>query len=327
MRRRTFLTLGNKGINASDAVACDVCLCNKSTGKLLIVEAAKFNITKYPSDKYSPVGVVVIPGSHNVYGDGSCGVISLKEMHCETSDTGSTSYRNMYWGQYDVDISNMTNYNQVCYVGSNGSVNKDVQGVNSTAFLPSDNFSTVQNPYDKDTYFYYNDNDKYIPSPYNEDDTRNPAYYQTASPSSSNNAMSDFDGVGNTTKLINLATGQRDWKTASTITNSKDSGYSPAACCCWRYHTEGTKQGDWYLPACGELGYIMPKLNKINQAINTLISAYGSSVGVQVNNDGGYWSSSEKSSYYACYMYMSDGSVYGYRKSNYGCVRAFLRVK
>lgn len=327
MRRRTFLTVSNKGIDVSKAVAGDVCLYNKTTDKLLIVEAAKFNITEYPSSNYSPVGVVVIPGNHNVYGDGSCGVMSLKEMSYSTPDTGSTSYQNMYWGQYGVDISNMTNYNQVCYVGSNGSVNKDVQGVTTAAYLPSDKFTTVQNPYDKDTYFYYNDSDKYIPSPYNEDDTRNAAYYQTASPSSSNNAMSDFDGVGNTTQLINLATGQSDWKTASSITNNSGSGYSPAACCCWRYHTNGTKQGDWYLPACGELGYIMPKFNKINQAISTLISAYGSSVGVQVSDDRLYWSSSEYSSRNARYVFTSNGLVYNYSKDYNYYVRAFLRVK
>ena len=327
MRRRTFLTASNEGIDVSKAVACDVCLCNKSTGKLLIVEASKFSISEYPSSNYSPVGVVVIPGNHDVYGDGSCAVISLKEMNYSTPDTGSTSYQNMHWGQDDgTDISNMTNYNQVCYVGSNGKVNQTVQGVTNDGYLPSDNFTTVQNPYDKDTYFYFNDSDKYIPSPYNEDDTRNPAYYQTSSPSSSNNAMSDFDGVGNTKILTDLATAQSNWKTASTITNSYDSGYYPAACCCWRYHTEGTKQGDWYLPAMGELGYIMVKLKKINQTINTLITAYGSTVGIQVLDDDGYWSSSEYDSEHACHVYTYNGGWREY-KGSYSCVRAFLRVK
>ena len=326
MRRRTFLTLGTEGINASDAAACDVCLYNKTTDKLLIVEAAKFTINEYPSTKYSPVGVVVIPGNHNVYGDGSCAVMSLKEMNYDTPDTGGTVYKHMLWGHLAIDISNMTNFNQVCYVGSNGTVNKTVQGVNDNAFLPSDKFSTVQNPYDKDTYFYYNDGYYYIPSPYNDDDTRNPAYYQTASPSSSNNAMSDFDGVGNTKILTDLATEQSDWKTASTITNECYSGYSPAACCCWRYHTPGTKQGDWYLPAMGELGYIIPKFNKINQAISTLISAYGSSVEVQVDDDLDNWSSSEYSSDYARNVYTYGGDVYLSNKYNDYYVRAFLRV-
>ena len=249
-------------------------------------------------------------------------------MHYETPDTGSTSRQGMYWGQYGVDISNMKNYSQLCYVGSKGTVNKTVQGVTDNAYLPSDSFTYVQNPYDTDTWYNHNNSTKYIPSPYNEDDTRNPAYYQTSSPSSTANAFSDFDGVGNTTKLINLATAQTDWKTASSITHYSEYGYSPAACCCWRYHTEGTKQGDWYLPAMGELGYMMVKLSKINQAISTLTTAYGSTVGFRVDSLKSYWSSSENSSYSARYVRTDGGYVYYMSKDNgYLYVRAFLRVK
>ena len=63
MRRRTFLTVGNQEISASDAAACDVCLYNKTTDKLVIVKSTKFTISEYPSSNYSPVGVVVIPGT------------------------------------------------------------------------------------------------------------------------------------------------------------------------------------------------------------------------------------------------------------------------
>ena len=66
MRRRTFLTLGNQGISASEAVAGDICLYNKTTQELCIISSDKISSTTYPSSKYSPVGVVVIPGSHNV---------------------------------------------------------------------------------------------------------------------------------------------------------------------------------------------------------------------------------------------------------------------
>ena len=315
----------DEGISSKFAVAGDICLYNKISNRLVIIPFVDFDNEKYTLNKYSPVGVVVIPGSHDEYGDGSSGVMSLKEMNYNTPDTGSTDYQSMYWGQYNVDISNMTNYNKVYYVGSKGTVNKNVIGVTDYAYLPSDSFMIVQDPYDKDTYFTYNDSDKYIPSPYNDDDTRNPAYYQTTS--SISNAMSDFDGVGNTDKLINLVTGQSDWKTASSIANNDGSGYSPAACCCWRYHTEGTKQGDWYLPAMGELGYIMPKFNKIQQTINTLISAYGSTVGVQVNDGYYYWSSSECSSEYARTLDTYGGGVGGSSKGYILFARAFLHVK
>ena len=238
MRRRTFLTLGTEGIDVSKAVACDICLYNKTTDKLLIVESSKFSISEYPSSKYSPVGVVVIPGNHDVYGDGSCAVVSLKEMNYKTPDTGSSSNsQNMYFGSDGTDISNLKNYNVVCYVSNGTTINKTVKGKTTQCYLPSDKFYSLQNPYDTDTYYYDSStNYYYAPSPYNEDDSRNPAYYQTSSPSSTANALSDFDGVGNTEIICSLATTQSDWKTASTITNSCDSGYYPAACCCWRYH-------------------------------------------------------------------------------------------
>ena len=329
MRRRTFLTLGTEGIKASKATACDVCLYNKSTQKLLIVKSSDFNLTSYPSSNYSPVGVVVIPGNHNIYGTGECAVMSLKLMCWNAPDTGSTDNWDLFWGQHNVVISNLTKFSKVCYVGSNGNVNQTVQGVNDYACLPSDMFTTVQNPYDKDTYFEYNDDDKYAPSPYNEDDSRNPAYYQTSSPSDAANALSDFDGIGNTEILCSLATKQSDWKTVSTITNNSAKGYSPAACCCWRYHTEGTKQGDWYLPAIGELGYIMPKLKKINQAISTLISAYGSTVGVEIDwTNNTHWSSSDHGSSNARELSAINGFLdYNSRDSINYHVRAFLRVK
>jgi hypothetical protein len=70
----------------------------------------------------------------------------------------------------------------------------------------------------------------------------------------------DFNGKYNTSVLINLATRQTNWKDAPIIENWGNEGYYPAACCCWLYRTEGTTQGDWYLPACGELGHVMSNL-------------------------------------------------------------------
>ena len=54
------------------------------------------------------------------------------------------------------------------------------------------------------------------------------------------------------------------------IENKASVGYFPAACCCWRYHTLGTNQGDWYLPALGELGYCIVTLEKIQNTIQYL---------------------------------------------------------
>lgn len=326
MRRRLLNKLGGGGIPASESSACDICLYDKTTDKLIIVKGDLWSIELYPSNRYTPIGIVVVPGIHNVYGDGSCGVMSLKEMNYITPDDGSTFYQKMYWGGYGTDISTLTNYNKVCYVGSNGSVGESVIGTTINAYLPSDMFTAVANPYDTETSYYFNSSDKYIPSPYKNDGSFNTEYSRTSSPSNISNALSDFDGVDNTKIITNLATSQNDWKTASNITNNSSAGYYPAACCCWRYHTEGANQGDWYLPACGELGYIMPRFNKINKAIQKMITAYGSSVGVILNMPNYYWSSSKYSGDSVRCVCTSNGYVIYVNKNYDFYVRAFLRV-
>ena len=57
----------------------------------------------------------------------------------------------------------------------------------------------------------------------------------------SDNCLSDFNGVGNTKKIITLATSQSNWRTSSYIYNYDTSGYYPSACACARYKTVGTK--------------------------------------------------------------------------------------
>ena len=155
------------------------------------------------------------------------------------------------------------------------------------------------------------------------DGSRNPGYYQTTSPSSTNNCLADFDGVGNTEKII-AQRGDKDYSSWIPAFNS-ETDY-PAASCCDMFHTEGTSQGDWYLPACGELGYIMPSFNKINDAIGKMRTAYGSSVGIELGTDYGFWSSTEYSSYSARYVDTDDGYVYGDDKGYDSYVRAFLRA-
>ena len=324
MRRRTLLKSNSGGgVDPIKSTPCDLCFYDKTEDKVIIVNGEQWNSSTYPSSRYTPIGVVVVPGSHNVYGDGSCGVMSLKEMNYSTPDTGSTSYQYMYWGHYGNDISNLPNLDQVP-VGntSNGIPTSQT----SYAIIPSDKFSGAQCAHDTDAY-YYSSSYSYAPSPYLTDGSRNPGYYQTTSPSSSSNALADFDGKGNSEILWGLATAQSNWRTASTITNNSGDNYLPAACCCWRYHTEGTQQGDWYLPACGELGYIMPPFNKINEAITKMRNAYGSSVGVTLDTNYGYWSSSEDNSDDARRVYTGYGRVDNNRKDYGYHVRAFLRVK
>ena len=261
---------------------------------------------------YTPIGVEVIPAEHDVYGTGQAGVMSLAEMNYTTPDTGSSEYKGIYWGGYDTDTS-LPNYNVVNLVNGTTAY---------YGYLPSDQFTGATS---LDGVSKYNNTSNNAPSPFNADGSRNEAYYTTAY--STANALSDFDGVGNTTVLTELATSQSDWKTASTITNSDGAGYYPAACCAWRFHTTGTDQGQWYLPACGELGYVMNRISAINTTINKVLSVYSSVVAVAVHTSYYYWASSEYSAYNARGLGAYDGYVGGYDKEdNDAYVRAFLRL-
>ena len=109
MRRRSLFTQGSKdlpldSISPADSVVGDYAFYDKTADKIIIIDQTKWSVDKYPSSKYTPIGVVVVPGSHNVYGDGSCGVMSLKPMNCDTPSTGGTSEQYIYIGEYMVLI-------------------------------------------------------------------------------------------------------------------------------------------------------------------------------------------------------------------------------
>lgn len=110
------------------------------------------------------------------------------------------------------------------------------------------------------------------------------------------------------------------------IVNDYSAGNYPAACCCWRFHTVADKQGDWYLPAAGELGYIMPFYVQHQNAVTRINNVYGSGFAVALLTDY-HWSSSEYSGYYAYRVYTYNGTVYNTTKSYSYCVRAFRPVK
>lgn len=322
MRRRTLLT-------TSGIAPCDLCFYDRTTDSLIIVAGDAWNSSTYPSSRYVPIGVVVVPRSHNVYGDGSCGVMSLKPMNCSTPATGGISEQGMFWGVHGTDISSLPNLNQAPIVGSGsnaGDASSTIIGQSIYAYLPSDKFSAVRCPHDTDAY-YYNSSSSYnqAPSPYLTDGSRNPAYYQTTSPLSSNNCLADFDGRGNTNKII-IQRGSKDYSSWKPTYNAK-ADYPPASCCDM-FYTDGTQQGDWYLPAMGELGYIIPPFNRINEAITKMRNAYGSSVGITLSASNHYWSSSEYDNERARSADTSNGYIsFSYKVNHFSYVRAWLRVK
>ena len=81
----------------------------------------------------------------------------------------------------------------------------------------------------------------------------------------------------------------------------------------------------WYMPACGELGYILPNFSVNNVALNNIKSLYGSSVAVPLSI-GRYWSSSELEVRFARNVTTDNGSVELFSKESINYVRAFCAL-
>ena len=310
-------------VEPKDANYADICVANKNDGdKLIIIKDNKWTAEKYPIDTYVPVGIVVVPASHGHYADGKCAIMSLNHMNCNTPQTGGSA-QYMYWGDRSTDIDTLPNLDEVPYVGSNGNVGDTIIGVTVKAYLPSDysGFTAVTNPYDNGTNYYYNDNDKYIPSPYNNNGTFNPNYSLTTSPSSTSNCLSDFDGYGNTKKILEVR-GEKDY--SSWTPSATTQADYPAASCCDMYSTIGIPQGSWYLPSAGELGYVCVRRQALDDTLNKLIQSGVSSANVFASSY--YWSSSEYSSANARNVGLDYGGVGSYDKNSTSYVRAFALV-
>lgn len=246
------------------------------------------------------IGVCVIPT--NTLPDGRARFISLKAMNCDTPDTGSATLSTIKWGYCSFgqsgpsgyDNPELKNYNKVVTVVDGSST----LGVYDNGYLMGSDGTYERTPH--------------CPSPF----SNFAAYSDTTA--TKYNALSDFDGYGNTQKILTVCDSYgTSWRTDSTISNSSGKSNYPAAQCCWRYSTSGTSQGQWYLPSMGELGF----LYEIKSAISDKIVAAG---GPALTTSSTYfWSSTEYSNGYARYL-TSNGIVFTNTKDHGNYVFAFL---
>ena len=331
-----------------------VAFSNGTDYKLIQDKDNNLSDFKAAHSDYEPIGILIIPSSCTRVmlpdGDVRKGkniIMSLCYMSYTTPDNGTKSNEAMYWGDYSVDTG-LTNYNVVNYY-SDGTTQSTIS-TTDYAYLPSDLYNSVASKvypsigYRVKLYF--------APSPFKQVDgilLPNEEYYTTAY--SSQNAFSDFAGPNNTKVLIDLTTALTDWKTKGVaITNSYDSGYYPAACCCARfgapdnssapkgtnsflYHYANNPSYDytkgvnytWYFPAAGELGFIMPHFKKNKATLTKLATLYTDMNIVSVASMF-FWSSSECSYSYARNVRTDLGDVGNNSKDNGLYVRSFCAV-
>ena len=235
----------------------------------------------------TPVGVVMIP--ENFLPDGKARIISLNYVVYNGSE-------DLVWDSYgwegDITDSPAPNFNNFPTTDNAGSTST---GSFSQGCLPSDR--TDSDEWISGTQSYVDPLARYnsqalewgyypmIPSPYIGEEF-NPAYSEATD---GGNALSDFNGLSNTQLLVNGGTRYE------------------AAHACWNYKdvTNGADGLQWYLPAMGELGFLMPRF----ELINTSIQAVG---GTPLGNTSYYSSTEYSEDFFNGYhtFYFVDGTSY-----------------
>lgn len=267
-RRRLLMSGGGNSllpnqVALADTVAGDVCCYNSTKGVKMFFRLDGMSASDVIPSDCTPIGVVVIPASHDVYGTGECAVMSLVHMSATTPNTGTTGTSTLYWGYNGIDVSDLPNRTSSVTIGKTSAQGDSVTGLITYGFLPFDAASLYQCK--SDPIAYYTQDTDAVPSPYLADGSRNHNYYTTDSPSSANNSQSDFNGKAYTKIIIE----QYD-ESGGTVINSYRDWVWPSFKTTSLFQPIGTSQGDWYLPTQAELGYVVVRKNTIQAVLNEL---------------------------------------------------------
>lgn len=333
-RRSLLINSGGGGTDPSQAAPLEVAFYNSASDSIVIRKQEDW------VDGETPIGIVVVPGYHDRYGDGSCGIMSLVGMdynHPESgipvTGTSQTDNIRMHYGHYNILVGNnifsstialKTSSNYIPYQASSTSTECAsrsgtlVWPYAGTTTAPTSGASTA-----------YTNTDGYVTA-------------------TNGKAGCDFNGIRNTAALYVKTRTAAQW-TASIVEDAYETTNTPAAACCGMFKTVGTNsfldvfsgttsnnlsygtptstkdnKGFWYLPAEGELCYLPRNRFEINKTILALNQKYGN-VGIQLAN-GFYLSSSEYNKANAWCVSMNGGDVMQANKANTYIVRAFMRL-
>jgi len=264
------------------------------------------------------VGVCVIP--NGLLPDGKARFMSVKGVRSDNTSGGNDE--GIIWSSNTDKTVLPTQYDSAVCVRPNGDtqaitdiIDHDSDG--NSIYMPSDKTTGryeegtgLANPFDSVNgtnlkYAYNDDGDHYPPSPYYSNGVLNSNYIATKNSNgdSITNALSDIDGYTNTQILI---------KDADVVAAKRCSVFEP----------NGYGKGKWYLPAIGELAFIMPRWNEIQTALDF-------NGGVQLDDsihNSRYWSSTECDNYGVWFLGTYDGNVFNDAKSSSYYVRAFLAL-
>lgn len=248
----------SNSIERSDVVAGDIVITN-SSGDIAFVRDS------IPSG-WTPEGVVVIPPTHDVYGDGYGAAISLRHMPLvpngsSAPHSGSSSfYPTPLWpGQKRIDLQDhrMYAYGTVGNQVDSFTYSDNDNFLNTGFAFPSDLYAGTSGATvcidDSNSYYMASSTSYACPSPYLSNGSKNPKYGK------SDDNFLKFRGIYKTLQ-----------KTSGINVNHDTYNGEAAAVGCYNY-TSG-QLSDWYLPDIGELGYLAARLKTIRNTFDKLYS-------------------------------------------------------
>lgn len=275
-----------EAIRSIEAEVGDVLLWDKAEDIEILVKKSKLTQQLYPSYRYQPLGIVVVPGSHNIYDErGTCGVMALKYASYETPSLGTvlTDKRILSNPYPHTKQDLLTSYSGIVTydtINTNPSANiSEFSGPRVGLCIEGETIN--QNPNDPITGWdggIYS----YVLSPYNEDIHNYEASVGVKLNNPKTNALSDFNGAGMTAYLCNI-TADVNWK-HGVIKNSTVNMY-PSACACRRYcgritnqylpDNESVLSENFYCPTVGEMSYLFSRILTIGETVKKIQLVYG----------------------------------------------------
>ena len=279
----------------SEAIAGDVLFYDSQSGSHGIIPYDSVDVVKYPSSRYIPVAVVVVPSAHDAYGTGEVGCVGLRALDGTSEGGHDSRYASARWGDDTINISGIVDKEGIPVIGRNSSFISFsyCSGISNGFSIPAQSQYGSENEYGLDPGTYLNSLWNYwAPSPYSTSGVngKNDIYFNTSRTECGDNLLADMGGKENTQAV--LRTSVPNGSLFDRLRKFNPSGL-------------GTTSSDWYIPSLGECGYISARVDDIKNSVSLLNSLYSANA-IFLSR---IWSSSEVNTQLACYSVTDTGII------------------
>lgn len=335
-------------VSASQSTALDVVFSSNDGSQLCIISGEE----NWPDSGWTPIGIVIVPGTHNRYGDGSCGVISINGMSTNYPEIGQRSTGSTLSNDSEIGMSkgNYKGRFPSSVIPTNLFSSASAFGTSTgTAYTPRQSssegtgqgFASGSSTSNRYYWPYINTSNLGPQTQYANEH----GYVEDVT----GQAACDFNGIRNTAAIYSYYKSSTQWTSTSVDASATTPIEIVAPACVGRYKTIGTlsfldvygdistvdlnygtpsnvnsNTGFWYMPSLGELSYISRYRYTIRNTLSSLFEKYGNVRITQMNVNIAYLSSTGNNSGGIWELDNSGGSLN--RTVSDPRVRAFMRL-